>query len=381
MSLLYPTTVAKSFADQKALHFSYENMARLVADFIKEKDKTLGFDKAKLSQILLLGHAFKSEIKSEWQSLAERLYKTWLLGPDMNSFSVYQNKKDLSSNYGNGFYFDRKGPFPWMRLSWSEISSANSVKMLKSQLQHDVTALLSNAKNVPPGLLTTVRNEVKKGLPSRLSGKLGNYTANALNSPEILLPSTGDPDRAWKISTSVVDVMIREHPIFLLFSESSKGNFATKLLNAFASLKDFQVSDIAASVGSMNVYVYLRGDYSVSQDLKKATVSIKAFGYRLVDSYDFNNQDVLGCWYPNEGFGLLRTMLAYGMQKKLGMPPTYMECALTDQDFAEFRRSVKDEFNRFLEGKAHFRLRCEDFYLVTSMQEQLLDKIEFVVEL
>ena len=213
-----------SFADRKVHDNSYESLSSLFQDYAHLRNGEVGIDIEKARRILLLGKAFREEVKSSHCSLAETLYNTWLLGPTGLSFEhggpSGGEKKEMDGPWGKGFHFNDQPNQAWVRLDWSQVGSSSTLH-LSAELEKAVRELIKSQDTLPEDFRRTLKDEVRTKLKSAKSGTIGNFRSNSLSKPTLWL----------KESTKrmpVFDALVRESlgPLF----SSAEENFAFRFV-------------------------------------------------------------------------------------------------------------------------------------------------------
>jgi hypothetical protein len=374
------------FPTKKTSILIYEELVS-IWNKVLNNNKNLSDDEiAKFKRILLLGQAFRNECSP----LAEKLYNTWLFGPNNISFKSIRrdsNANIMSGDYGLGFQFYPSGERPWVKINWNDIIGSKTVKEFKATSFETARQMISSRD-----FGNEFKNDIKKEYEGKnvgYKGTFGDISVNSLNRPKyvLLTPSLAKEKFGKDLSVKTSDQILKENDLgsAVLFGQNYLPTLLVLFLAKELILDQYtknKIPDIISSLGSFGMYVYTKGELEIVNSTivgkKKAKFTFKSLGIRIVDSYDFEGWQPLGCWYPEKGHDLSTVKFAFDAYNELNGSPTssalatFTSCTLMNSDFRKFKEKIKDSFNVL---SPTYKLSCDDYYVVTPMVIEKLDSL------
>ncbi|MEO5776685.1 MAG: DUF6402 family protein [Flavobacterium sp.] len=384
LPLNIPLGFATEFPTKNSPYLMYEELSSVWNKVVEQNKNISTQEKEKFRRVLLLGHAFRNECNP----LAEKLYNTWLFGPNNVSFKSMRKEQDskmMLGDFGLGLQFFNSAERPWFKINWNEIINSKTVKEFKAT-SLEVGKQMISSKDFS----VEFKNELKKEYIDKeigYKGSFGDISTNSLNKPNyvLLTPVLAKEKFGRNLSVQTLDQMLKERDLgtAFLIGQNSLSTLLVLFLAKEMMLDQYtknKMPDIISSLGSFGMYVYTKGDLEIVNSTlpgkKKAKFTFKYLGTRIVDSYDFEGWQPLGCWYPEKGHDLSTVKFAFDMSNDgIGSQissalATFTSCTLMNSDFRNFKEKIKEPFNSL---SPNYKLSCDDYYVVTPM---ILDKLD-----
>ncbi|MEQ9165463.1 MAG: hypothetical protein RLO12_04350 [Fulvivirga sp.] len=366
--LNYPKAYPKGLAGRKVNYEELDSLWKLLS-----QREEIDAKRAEVyRRILLLGKSFELEMSP----LAEKLYNTWLFGPNGRPFSQSTNESSvrMNKNFGSTMAFGTEPSRPWLKIDWSKIQSEAVNKIRLHAIE--MAKITISSGELPEMAISQIKSEIKKS--NKDSGRFGTFETNSLEKPTTYLMG---PQEDW-LSVSTSEQLWNEKKFgnaFLL-----GGNSLTSMLVLFLA-KDMlldkysksKMPDVISSLGGFNMYVYGSGTFKKETfgNKKVFRLNFERLGLRIVDPYDFNNWQKLSCWYPESGHDISKVKFSYDVTHAvtsnsvaalIASAVAFNSCSISNADFRDFKVNILNKFNALANS---YQLICMDYYVVTPIYQ------------